>query len=136
MKAKNNITRLKRLLKVESKQSFDAKQQNLEEITDDLQRQQIIQDTVKKAIMERVSGTEKIITVIPKHRYRIETFLARKYVIRRGQACVKIFEIWKSASGREIEIPFTGKFYERYTKDKQGNYKYNKVVTTPPTIVD
>lgn len=136
VKAKNNINRLKRLLKVESKQSFDAKQQNLEEITDDLQRQQIIQDTVKKAIMERVSGTEKIITVIPKHRYRIETFLPRKYVIRRGQACVKIFEIWVSASGREIEIPFTGKFYERYTKDKQGNYKYNKVVTAPPTILD
>lgn len=132
VKAKNNINRLKRLLKVESKQSFDAKQQNLEEITDDLQRQQIIQDTVGKAIMERVSGTEKIITVIPKHRYRVETFLPRKYVIRRGQACVKIFEIWVSASGREIEIPFTGKFYERYTKDKQGNYKYNKVVTAPP----
>ena len=125
VKAENAIIRLKRLQKVESNQSFDEKQQNLEEITDDLQRLQIIQETIGKAIMERVTGSEKIITVIPKHTYRVETFVPTKFVIKRGQACIKIFEILESASGNEIKIPFSGTLYERYTKDKQGNYKYN-----------
>ena len=124
--AKNTIARLKKMLKVESKHSFDVKQSNLEDITDDIQRQEIIKDTIGKAIMERVSGSEKIITVIPKHTYRLETALATKFRIKRGQACIKIYEIWTSASGNEIDVPFSGILYERYKKDSQGNYKYVK----------
>lgn len=134
--AQNTIVRLKKMLKVESKQSFDVKQSNLEEITDDIQRQEIIKDTIGKVIMHRVSGTEKIIIIIPKHTYRVETAVPTKFIIKRGQACIKIYEVWKRADGKETTIPFTGKFYERYTKDKQGNYKYNKVVIVPPTILD
>lgn len=134
--AKNAISRLKKMLKVESKQSFDVKQSNLEKITDDTLRREIIKETIGKAIMERVSGTEKIITVIPKHTYRVETAVPTKFIIKRGQACIKIFEIWVRADGKETPIPFTGKFYERYKKDKQGNYKYCKVVVAPTTILD
>lgn len=133
---KNAISRLKKILKVESKQSFDVKQSNLEEITDDTLRREIIKETIGKAVMERVSGTEKIITVIPKHTYRVETAVPTKFIIKRGQACIKIFEIWVRADGKETPIPFTGKFYERYKKDKQGNYKYCKIVVATPTIVD
>lgn len=134
--AQNTIARLKKMLRVESKQSLDSKQNNLEEITDDIQRQEIIKDTIGKAIMQRVSGTEKRITVIPKHTYRVETAVPTKFIIKRGQACIKIFEIWVRADGKEIAIPFTGKLYERYIKDKQGNYKYNKVVVAPEVIID
>ncbi len=131
--AQNSITRLKKLLEVDTIDSLADKQSNLEEITDDVQRQEIIKETIGKAIMQRVSGTEKIITVIPKHRYRIETGVPTKYIIKRGQACIKIFEVWRRVDGKEIATPFTGKLYERYTKDKQGNYKYNNgmVMETP-----
>ena len=122
--AKNTISKLNKMLESKSKQSFDAKQNNIEEITDDIQRREIIIETIGKAIMERVSGTEKLITIIPKHTYRVETALATKFRIKRGQACIQIYEVWKSASGREIDVPFSGKLYERYKKDKQGNYKY------------
>jgi len=122
--AKNTISKLNKMLESKSKQSFDAKQNNIEEITDDIQRREIIIETIGKAIMERVSGTEKLITIIPKHTYRVETALATKFRIKRGQACIQIYEVWKSASGREIDVPFSGKLYERYKKDKQDNYKY------------
>lgn len=123
--AQNNITRIKKLLEVDTIESLADKQSNLEEITDDVHRQEIIKETIGKAIMQRVSGTEKIITIIPKHRYRIETGVPTKYIIKRGQACIKILEVWRRVDGKEIAIPFTGKLYERYIKDKQGNYKYN-----------
>lgn len=131
--AQNSITRLKKLLEVDKIDTLADKQSNLEEITDDVQRQEIIKETIGKAIMQRVSGTEKIITVIPKHRYKIQTGVPTKYIIKRGQACIKIFEVWRRVDGKEIATPFTGKLYERYTKDKQGNYKYNNgmVMETP-----
>lgn len=132
--AQNNIIRLKKLLEVNTIESFADKQSNLEEITDDVQRHEIIKETIAKAIMQRVSGTEKIITVIPKHRYMIQTAVPTKYIVKRGQACVKIYEVWRRVDGVEIPIPFTGKFYERFIKDEQGNYKYNNgVVMEAPT---
>lgn len=133
--ARNNIIRLKKMLKVESKKSFDIKQSNIEEIKDDIQRQEIIKDTIGKVIMQRVSGSEKILTIIPKHTYRVETALPTKFIIKRGQSCIKIFEVWIRTDGKEIEIPFNGKLLERYTKDKHGNYKYNIVDNSIETEV-
>ena len=87
--------------------------------------------------MERISGSEKKITIIPKHQYRIQTALPRYYRIKRGQRCVNIYEAWLQSGlvtlvgkpkgeKKIVEIPFTGKFLERFRKDENGNYKYFK----------
>lgn len=137
IQAQNNIAKLKKLLEVDTIQSLVDKQSNLEKITNDTQRQEIIKDTIGKAIMQRVSGSEKILTVIPKHRYIVQTGVPKKFIIKRGQACIKIYEVWVRVDGKEIVTPFTGKLYERYTKDKQGNYKYNNdVVMETPSNID
>ena len=138
LKITNEIAKLRRLSEIEDTSTISQRENNIAEITDDKVRQEIIKETIGNAVMERVSGTEKIIKIFPKHQYRIQTALPRYYRIKRSQRCVKIYEAWLQSGmvalegnkpkGEQkiIEIPFTGKFLERYKKDNQGNYKYIK----------
>lgn len=134
----NEIEKNKRLSEIEDVRTISEREDNIADITDDTVRSEIIQETIGKAIMERVSGTEKIITVIPKHQYLIKTALPKYYRIKRSQRSIKIYEAWAQngmvalagnkpkGESRIVEISFTGKYLERYKKDKQGNYKYTK----------
>ena len=135
---KNEMDKLKRLTEIEDTSTISQRENNIAEITDDKVRQEIIKETIGNAVMERVSGTEKLIKIFPKHQYRIQTALPRYYRIKRSQRCVKRYEAWLQSGmvalegnkpkGEQkiIEIPFTGKFLERFRKDENGNYKYFK----------
>ena len=134
----NEMAKLKRLSEIEDTSTIAQRQENIADVTDDIVRREIINEVIDKAVMERVNGNEKIITIYPKHQYRIKTALPRYYRIKRSQRCVKIYEAWLQSGmvalegdkpkgeSKIVEIPFTGKFLERFKKDNQGNYKYIK----------
>lgn len=134
----NEISKLKRLSEIEDASTIAKREENIADITEDKVRREIIEEVIGKIVMERVNGNEKIITVYPKHQYKIKTALPRYYRIKRSQRCVKIYEAWlqngmvalegdkPKGESKIVEIPFSGKFLERYKKDNQGNYKYMK----------
>ena len=134
----NEISKLKRLSEIEDASTIAQREENIADITEDKVRREIINEVIDKAVMERVNGNEKIITIYPKHQYKIKTALPRYYRIKRSQRCVKIYEAWlqngmvalegdkPKGISKIVEIPFSGKFLERYKKDNQGNYKYMK----------
>lgn len=134
---KNEMDKLKRLTEIEDASTISQREKNIADVTDDIVRREIINEVIEKAVMERISGSEKKITIIPKHQYRIQTALPRYYRIKRGQRCVNIYEAWLQSGlvtlvgkpkgeKKIVEIPFTGKFLERFRKDENGNYKYFK----------
>lgn len=134
----NEMAKLKRLSEIEDTSTIAQREENIADVTDDIVRREIINEVIDKAVMERINGNEKIITIYPKHQYRIKTALPRYYRIKRSQRCVKIYEAWLQSGmvalegdkpkgeSKIVEIPFTGKFLERFKKDNQGNYKYIK----------
>jgi DNA invertase Pin-like site-specific DNA recombinase len=134
----NEMAKLKRLSEIEDASTIAQREENIADVTDDIVRREIINEVIDKAVMERVNGNEKILTIYPKHQYKIKTALPRYYRIKRSQRCVKIYEAWlqngmvalegdkPKGISKIVEIPFSGKFLERYKKDNQGNYKYMK----------
>lgn len=120
----NEITKIDRMKEtIEESNTIIDKQENIKQITDDTQRKEIIDTLIEKVIMYRISGTEKIIEVIPRYNYNLLA-LPLKYTISRSNNKVVIKEHWKRVDGKVIYSSFSGEYLVRYVKDEKGNYKY------------
>lgn len=122
---KTEIARIKKLQDaMEESTTLSKKVEDIKTITDDTQRKEIIDSMIDKVIVRKVTPNEKEIEIIPKYQYH---FLAipTKYNIITKKRSVQIKEQWRRTDGKIIKIEFSGEYLKRYTKDNQGNYKYN-----------
>lgn len=118
------IARIKKLQDtMEESTTLSQKVDDIKEITDDVQRKEIIDSMIEKVIVSKVSAYEKMIEVVPKYQYHFLAIPTMYRIITKHNSVV-IKEGWKRTDGKMIYIDFTGEFLKRYVKDDQGNYKY------------
>lgn len=108
---------------MEESTTLSEKVDDIKTITDDVQRKEIIDGMIEKAIVRKVSYYVKEIEIVPKYQYH---FLAvpTKYQILTKHNSVQIKEGWRRTDGKMIYIQFSGEFLKRYVKHDKGNYKY------------
>lgn len=118
------ISRIQKLQDtMEESTTLSEKVDDIKTITDDVQRKEIIDSMIEKAIVRKVSYYVKEIEVIPKYQYH---FLAipTKYQVITKHNFLQIKEGWRRTDGKTVYIEFSGEILKRYVKDDQGNYKY------------
>lgn len=118
------ISRIQKLQDtMEESTTLSEKVDDIKTITDDIQRKEIIDSMIEKAIVRKVSYYVKEIEVIPKYQYH---FLAipTKYQVITKHNFLQIKEGWRRTDGKMVYIEFSGEILKRYVKDDQGNYKY------------
>ena len=118
------IARIKKLQDtMEESTTLSEKVDDIKTITDDIQRKEIIDSMIEKAIVRKVSYYVKEIEVIPKYQYHYLAIPTMYQVITKHNF-LQIKEGWRRTDGKIIYIDFTGEILKRYVKDSQGNYKY------------
>jgi len=103
--------------------TLSEKVDDIKTITDDVQRKEIIDSMIEKAIVRKVSYYVKEIEIVPKYQYHFLAIPTMYQVITRHNF-MQIKEGWKRTDGKMVYIEFTGEILKRYVKDDQGNYKY------------
>lgn len=121
---KTEISRIQKLQEtMQESTTLSEKVDDIKTITDDVQRKEIIDSMIEKAIVRKVSYYVKEIEVIPKYQYHFLAIPTMYQVITRHNF-MQIKEGWRRTDGKMTYIEFTGEILKRYVKDEQGNYKY------------
>ena len=125
-KTQSTVDSLERAMKTQGS-TLTVREENINEITDDTLRIQIIKETIKTIRIDMSDSKTRLLYIEPLHRYRTSTPLPHHYVTKIGKAYkTEIYEAWEHPDGSFAEIPFSGKYLKRYHMDKNKTYHYIK----------